>query len=280
VSNIRMMMVNRWDDAELSVVTGAAVPALPLTYSQTYGRSKTSAITPDNGVSAVMFNLDALTLVNGLVLYRHWLSNSATWRVELFEGPNCSGGLLFDSGFIDAIPTKTLGELDWLVDPLVSSAFDTWPFKFSQLWFSETFALSGRITLQDANSRDGVHEFDRVYLGQAFRPSVNFSWGTEFAWQTTASQKQSAAGSVFATAKPKTRQLAFSMDYVPESERPHLSAAIQHAGLSRDWFISLYPEAGGIKEIEHAMAAKFTSLPPLTNTFYNNYTAKFVVREA
>lgn len=280
MSNVRMLMKNLWDECTLSVTTGSAIPSLPLTNSQKYGRSLTAGITPASGVSVVMFNLDALTLVNGLVLYRHWLSNGATWRVELFEGPNCSGGLLFDSGVMDAIPTKALGELDWLVDPLVSSAFDTWPFKFSQLWFGETFALSGRITIQDENSRDAIHEFDRVYLGQAFQPSVNFSWGTEFAWQTTAAQKQSAAGSVFAAAKPKTRQLAFSMDYVPESERPHLSAAIQHVGLSRDWFISLYPEAGGIKEIEHAMAAKFTSLPPLTNTFYNNYTAKFVVREA
>lgn len=275
-----MMMVNRWDECALSVTTGNVIPSLPLSHSQTYGRSRTSGITPDSGVSVVMFNLPGLRLVNGLVLYRHWMSNGAKWRVELFEGADCSGALLYDSQLQDAIPTKTLGELDWLVDPLVASAFDTWPFRFSQLWFGETFALSGRITLQDDHSRDGIHEFDRVYLGQAFQPSVNFSWNSEFAWQTTAQQKVTSAGSVFATSKPLSRQLAMSLDYVPESERPHLSAAFQHVGLTKDWFISLYPQDGGTKEIEHAMAAKFTALPPLTNNFYNNYTAKFVVREA
>jgi hypothetical protein len=281
VSNVRMLMTNRWDDAVLSVSAGTPIPTLPVTHSQVYGRSKTAGITPDEeGASSVSFNLPELTLLNGLVLYRHWLSNGAKWRLELFESTECTGLKLFDSGFLDAIQTKTLGELNWLVDPLVSSAFDIWPFRFSQLWFNETFALSGRITLQDTNSKDGIHEFDRVYLGKAFQPSVNFNWGSEFAWQTTTQQKLTAAGSVFAVDKPKTRQLAFSLDFVPDIERPHLSAAIQHVGLNRDWFLSLYPEDGGTKEIEHAMAAKFTAIPSLSNTFFNNYTAKFVVREA
>jgi hypothetical protein len=276
-----MLMTNRWDGAQLSVSAGTPIPTLPVTHSQVYGRSKTSGITPDEeGVSVISFNLPELTLLNGLVLYRHWLSNGAKWRLELFEGTECTGTKLYDSGLLDAIQTKTLGELNWLVDPLVSSAFDEWPFKFSQLWFGETFALSGRITLQDVDARDGIHEFDRVYLGIAFEPSVNFSYASEFAWQTATQQKLTAAGSVFAVDKPKTRQLAFSLDYVPDIERPHLSAAIQHVGLNRDWFISLYPEDGGTKEIEHAMAAKFTAIPPLSNTFFNNYTAKFVVREA
>lgn len=281
MSNVRMLLKNKWDEAELTLVTGAAIPTLPLSHSQLYGRSLTTGITPDEmGVSVIEFNLPELTLLSGFVLYRHWLSNGAKWRIELFESLNCEGEQLLDSGLVDAVPTKTLGELDWLVDPLVASAFDNWPFKYSQLWFAETFAFSGRLTLQDGYARDGIHEFDRIYMGVAFQPSVNFSWGSEFAWQTTAQQKETAAGSVFAAAKPKTRQLAFSLDYIAETERPHLSAAFQYVGLSKDWFISMYPEAGGIKEIEHAMAAKFTSLPALINSAFNNYTTKYVVREA
>lgn len=281
MNKVRLLLKNKWDEAELVAVTGTEISTLPLTHSQLYGRSLTAGITPDeSGVSAIEFNLPELTLLSGFVLYRHWLSNSAKWRLELFDGLNCSGIQLFDSGLIDAIPTKTLGELDWLVDPLVASAFDTWPFKFSQLWFSDVFAFSGRMTLQDEYGRDGIHEFDRIYMGVTFQPSFNFSWGSEFAWQTTAKQKETAAGSVFAAAKPKTRQLAFSLDYILESERPHLSAAFQDVGISKDWFISLYPELGGIKEIEHAMAAKFTALPALINSAFNNYTIKYVVREA
>lgn len=281
MSNVRMLLKNKWDEAQLTVVKGTEISTLPLAHSQLYGRSLTAGITPDEtGVSVIEFNLPELTLLSGFVLYRHWLSNGAKWRLELFDGLNCSGIQLFDSELIDAIPTKTLGELDWLVDPLVASAFDSWPFKFSQLWFSDVFAFSGRLTLHDEYARDGIHEFDRIYMGVTFQPSVNFSWGGEFAWQTTATQKETAAGSVFAAKKPKTRQLAFSLDYIVESERPHLSAAFQDVGISEDWFISLYPELGGIKEIEHAMAAKFTSLPALINSAFNNYTTKYVVREA
>lgn len=281
MSNVRMLLKNKWDEAELNLLTGTSISTLPLSNSQQYARSLTAAITPDEtGASVIIFNLTELTLLNGFVVYRHWLSNAAQWKLELFDSINCTGIQLLDSGLMDVVPTKTLGELDWLVDPLVASAFDAWPFKFSQHWFADVFALSGRLTLKDENARDGIHEFDRIYMGVAFQPSVNFSWGSEFVWQTTAKQKETAAGSVFAAVKPKTRQLAFSLDYLVESERPHLSAAFQYVGLSKDWFISLYPEAGGRKEIEHAMAAKFTSLPSIINTAYNNYTTKYVVREA
>ncbi len=276
-----MLMKNLWDSASASVTTGDAVSTLPLVHSQRYGRSLTTGITPnETGLSVIEFNLAELSLVNGLVLYRHWLSNGAQWRLQLFEDLNCSGTELFDSGLVDAVPTKALGELNWLVDPLVSSAFDNWPFKFSQFWFDDCFAFSGRITLQDTEARDGIHEFDRVYLGRAFQPKVNFNYNSEFAWQQNTQQKQTAAGSVYAVDKPMTRQFSFQLSWIDELERPHISAAIQSAGLHKDWFISLYPQAGGLKEIEHAMSCKLSQLPVLSNPHYNNYTATYAVKEA
>ncbi|MDZ7870792.1 MAG: hypothetical protein U5L02_16600 [Rheinheimera sp.] len=282
MSNIRMLMKNLWDDAAVSVTTGALVPTLPLTSSQVYGRSLTAGITPDGtGKSAVQFNLDGFFLVDGLVIYRHWLSSGALWRLELFDGINCAGNKVYDSGEIEAVQTKNLGELMWLADPLVATIFETWPFKFSQLWLAEPlYAHSGRITLIDTLSRDGIHEFDRVYLGHSIQPGVNFNWGAEHAWQSNEQPKRSAGGSVFAAEKQRLRQFSFELAYLVEEERPHVSEGIKHVGLSRDWFISLYPGNGGQKEIEYAMACKFQSLPPLAGSAFNNYQTRISVQEA
>ena len=281
MQKLRMLVKNLWDEATLTVVTGESVPSLPLTNSQTYGRSKTAAITPDeNGVSVLCFDCAELTIASGLVLYRHWLSNIAQWRLELFDSPGQAGNCVFDSDLAECTPTKTLGELDWLVDPLVSSVFDNWPHKYSQLWFTPVFFQSGRITLLDTEAREGIHEFDRIYLGQVFTPTFNFSYGHSLQWQSTEKQRKTSAGSVFATKRPQARQLSFNLDYITETERPHLSAAIRSVGLSQDFFISMFPEQGGLKEIEYAMACKFTANPALTGNFYNNYTAPFAVQEA
>lgn len=281
MQKLRMLVKNLWDDTALSVASGDSVPSLPLSNSQTYGRSKTAAITPDeHGVSAINFDCPELVLASGLVLYRHWLSNIATWRLELFDEPGQTGNCVYDSNFNECTPTKNLGELDWLVDPLVSSVFDNWPHKYSQLWFAPVFFQSGRITLNDNAARDGIHEFDRIYLGQVFTPTFNFSYGHQHQWQSAEQQRKTAAGSVFAAQRPQSRTLSFNLDYITEAERPHLSDAIRSVGISKDFFISMFPDLGGQKEIEYAMACKFTANPALTGNFYNNYTAPCAVQEA
>lgn len=281
MQKLRMLVKNLWDDATLTVGTGELVPTLPLEHSQTYGRSKTAAITPDEtGQSTVCFDCPELTIASGLVLYRHWLSNIATWRLELFDEPGQGGSCVFDSGVVECTPTKTLGELDWLVDPLVSSVFDKWPHKYSQLWFAEVFFQSGRITLQDTEARDGLHEFDRIYLGRVFTPKFNFSYGHSHQWLSGEAQRKTAAGSTFASQRAQFRQFNFSLDYIADNERGHLSDAIRSVGIAKDFFISLFPEQNGQKEIEYAMACKFTSNPALTGTFFNNYTAPMAVQEA
>lgn len=280
MNRLRMLIHNIWDECTAQVALGTEAPLLPITNTQTYGRSKTAAITPVDGVSVITFNCPELTLTSGLVLYRHFLSNLATWRLELFDEPDLGGGLVYDSGTLDCVPTKTLGDLDWLVDPLVASAFDTWPFKFSQLWFDGIWHQSGRITITDAEPRDGVHEFDRIYLGRVFEPRFNFSYGHEHAWQSSSPTRRTAAGSQFAALRPLSRQFAFSLDYLNELERPRLSAAIQRAGLARDFFISMFPDWGGQKEIDYAMSAKFADLPPLIGSHHNNFLSKLTVKEA
>lgn len=281
MKKLRMLVKNLWDDATLTVATGEPVPTLPLEHSQTYGRSKTAAVVPDEaGTSVTAFDCPELTLASGLVLYRHWLSNIAQWRLELFDEPGQAGNCVFDSALVECTPTKTLGEIDWLVDPLVSSVFDNWPHKYSQLWFEAVFFQSGRITIVDTEARDGMHEFDRIYLGQVFSPTFNFSYGHQHQWLSSEAQRKTSAGSTFATARQRYRQLTFSLDYLSEQERPHLSNAIAQVGIAKDWFISMFPEQAGQKEIEYAMACKFNTTPAMTGTFFNNYTAPITVQEA
>jgi len=279
--NLRMIINNQWDTTTLSAAIGTVIPTLPLSHSQTYGRSKTAAITPDaNHQSQINFNLEQLALVSGLVMYRHWFSVGATWRIELFDSENQTGNKVFDSLEQEMTPTKTLGELDWLTDNLVSSALDNWPYQFSQLWFEPVFAFSGRLTLTDDNSRDGLHEFDRVYLGNTIQPEFNFDYGHQHIWTTTGTQKNTAGGSVYGVEKTASRQFSFNLSHIREEERPHFSEAIRKVLLDKDWFISMFPEQGGIKELEYAMACIFTSLPPISGNFHHNYVIPVNVKEA
>lgn len=280
MSNLRLLIKNLWDECQLSVLTGTPVSSLPLAHSQYYGRSKTAAIVPAAHQSVLGFNHPDLVMASGMVLYRHWLSNIAQWRLELFDEPNYAGTCVYDSGLQECVLTKSLGELDWLVDPLVTGVFDDWPHRYSQLWFDEVFFQSGRITLVDSDARDGLHEFDRLYLGAAFTPKFNFSYGFEHQWISAEAQRKTAAGSTFSPHRPQRRQLSFDLEFLTGHERARLSSAIRAVGISKDFFVSLYPNAGGQKEVEYAMACFLTEAPGLIGEYFDNYAASLTLQEA
>lgn len=277
---IRVLINNLWDSATLTVAVGTEIPTLPISHTQQYGRSKTAVIVPNlAGVSVINFNLQGLSLASGLVPYRHFLSNVSTWQLELFDEQDQTGNMVYDSGLIECVQTKTLGELDWLVDPLVASTLDNWPYKFSQHWFDGVFFQSGRITIVDPESTR--HEFDRIYLGTVIQPKVNFSYDHSHKWVSKEKHVETVGGSAFAAQKEKRRKLTFDLMWIDELERPAFSEANREVGISKDWFISLFPEEGGQKEIEYAMACKYLdSAPAITATDYNMYSIPITVREA
>jgi hypothetical protein len=276
-----MLINNLWDTATVTVSVGSVIPTLPIANTQRKGRAYTAAIVPNiSNTTVIDFTLPNFALASGLVLNRHWLSNASEVRFELFNEDDQTGEQVIDTGFVQAVQLKTLAEMNWFVDPLVASPFDTWPHKFTNIWFERTFFKSGRITIVDANARDGLHEIDRIFLGDVFQPKVNFSYGNDFSYQSTETQKQAVSGSFFGTQREKYREQEFTLAWVSESERPRLADALRDAGTSLDWFVSLYPEAGGQKEIEYAMACTFKVPPTVNHDFYNNYRTSFSVVEA
>lgn len=278
--NLRMLINNLWDTSTLSLATGTQIPTLPLLYSQEYGLSKNAAIQSDQGVSVIEFDLASLYYLNGIVMYRHALTNAATWQLELFDGTGQTGNLVYDSGALEHVPTKTLGEWDFLVDTLVASDLDQWPHRFSQLWFDEVFVRSGRLTLTDTEAPDGLHEFNRIYLGRAIQPTCNMSYGHNHQWTSPEKLVELAGGGAYANKKAAYRKFDFSLDHITEAEWPIFTEANQAVGLNRDWFISLYPEKGGLMELQYAMACRYLSQPVTSKPFYNNYSIPISVRES
>lgn len=278
MSNLRMLINNLWDTATAQVTTGAALPTLGLANSQEYGRSKNAAIVPVNGVSVITFDLQTYSYISGLVMYRHWLTNGALWRLELFAEGGQSGAVVYDSGTIETVPTKNFEDWRFLEDPLIASLFDEWPFRFSHIWFYEVFALSGRLTIVDADV--ALHEFNRIYLGSVLTPQYNMDYGHTHQLTNKETAVETIGGNSYVTPKSSSRQFSFNLSWISNDEWPAFAAAVQHVSTSRDWFISLYPDDGTVRELQYAMACRFTQLPPTSYTHYNNQSMPVGVKEA
>lgn len=278
MSNVRMVMINEFDAATVSQSAGVTVPTLPATNMQVYNNSRIwRSLSVENSV--LQGNFLDLKLLSAFVLWRHNLTNAATIRIQLYSEPNQGGAVVFDSTEIPAVQQITFGDWDWRIQPVVASAFDDWEVRYSQLWFNAVFARSYRITLKDPLNSLGHMDCARIYMGRHFEPSVNFSYGRQWQFGSNEQQFRTDDGSLFSRNSPKWRTSQFSLDHIDESDRAGLISAIRTVGITRDFFVSLFPGQGGQKEIENAYACKFRSYPAITNSDFNNYKAPLTVEE-
>lgn len=275
--NIRMLIVNDGDDATVNQTIGSAVPTLPIENIQLYSNSR---IFRSIDIDQVQFTYTWVQprILSGVSLWRHNMSDTATWRVELFEDVAMTT-LIKDSLAIPAIQQKTLGELEFLIDPLVSDVSDS-RFQSSDYWFDDCLVGAMRITLIDVDNPKSHIDVSRIYVGRALQPSINFSYGHSLGWLSTTKKKRTSGGTLYAKKKARPRQITFNLDWLSEADRPHFFNAINKTGDDTDWYISMYPEAGGQKEQHYAFACMFTSLPKFTATFNNNYQGSYALEEA
>lgn len=276
-NNVKMMIVNEFDGATLSLESGTIAPSLPVNNLQTYNNSRRLRTTSTDFV--LVGDFDDITLCTGIVLWRHNFTAAATLRVELFGGAGQSGDLIFDSGVIDALPQSAWTDWDWRVDPLVNSAFQDTDTQYSQIWFGEFFVRSFRISVSDTANPAGYLDLTRIYMGRHFSPSVNFSWGSQLSFGSADDQLRTDDAGLFGKDAPLWRKYTFTLQHLDESDRSEFSRAITHARRFKDWFISLYPSQGGKKELDGAFACKFVQLPPLTSEKFNAFNAQVSVEE-
>ena len=190
-----MLIVNDGDDATVNQTVGTAVATLPLSNLQLYSNSR---IFRSTDIAQVQFTYTWVQprILSGVSLWRHSMSDTSTWRVELFEDVGMTT-LIEDSLIMPAVQQKALGELEFLIDPLVSDGSDA-RFQSSDFWFNDCLVGAMRITLADTNNIKGHIDVTRIYVGRAQQPKVNFSFGHALGWLSTTKKKRTSGGTLYA----------------------------------------------------------------------------------
>jgi len=276
---IRMLLDNAINDATLTLVTGTELLFLGLDNLKKYSNSHIFRTeTTDEIVINGTFN--GLKSVSGLVMHRHNLSATAKWRVEVFSGDHQNGEVLLDTGLIDVFETKLLGDLDFGIDDLVEAINDEWEVRYKPLWFAQVVAWSFKITIQDPDNAKGYIDIARLYFGQLFEPTVNFSLGSINQVDADEELIRTKGASLHTVKKSKQfRRFSWQFKYLPIDDRAAFYDAIYQGTSANDWFVSLYPGTGGKHEHHHAMACKFKTLPPFKHNLDLNWQASVVVEE-
>ncbi|NQY62628.1 MAG: hypothetical protein HRT38_02705 [Alteromonadaceae bacterium] len=276
---IRLLLGNAINESVLTLATGTEQLLLGLDNLTRYSNSHIFRTeTLDEIVIEGRFN--GFQALSGFVMHRHNLSATAKYQLEIFSGDKQDGQVLYDTTLEDVFETKLLGALVWGIDDLVEALNDDWDIRYKALWFDPVLAWSFRLTLQDPDNIDGYIDIARLYFGEAFEPSINFSYGSQNHVDADEDLVRTKGSSLHTIIKSKQyRRLAFQFNYLSLDERTLLYDAIYQGTKSKDFFISLYPGTGGEYEHQHAMACKFKSLPVFTHDYENNWQTACVVEE-
>lgn len=280
--NVRFIMENAVDDATITDGNANILAALP---QDNLKKSQRTKVVRTSNTSDLILNFNwggAGKNLSGVGLMRHNLESTSTWRIQIYDGQNQTGSVLYDSGTIDAIPIKSLGDLDWGVDPLGASVFDGWDESnaFSTIWFTQVTGLSMKITVSDATNADGYLQASRLFAGVAATPNINVDYGLSLAWQEETQQFRSEGGSLRSDSKPQFRLMNLTMGNLMPGERSAFFESSREVGLRQDFLVSIFPELDGAQERDYTLQCKFLQMPAFIARDHDLYTTSFNLAEA
>ncbi|WP_438455300.1 hypothetical protein [Vreelandella venusta] len=269
--NMRMIIDNLHDSATLTATSAA----LPIAYTQRSGRSYVWRST-STATQVITGTLSSVQPLDGGVVYSHNLSPTAMIRWEFLA----NGSVVYDSGTVSTAYLVTPPNLRVGIDPWGLTYADALPADQTVRWPGLQFADQYRITISDPANPDGYIEIGRIVIGFAFSPVYNPAYGLSLTWQENAEQVRTEGGSLRTiTSNGQSRLLNIDLNFLESGDRTRLTTDLVKVGKQGDIFVSVYPEQGGIKELEHSFIARRENDYGHSARFYNIWQSQLSLAE-
>ena len=217
--------------------------------------------------------------IDCLAIARHNLGAAGSVRIEALM----DGQTVFDSGVIEAAMLVPAGVWRAGIDPFGDTYNARLPSEASLLtyWFTPTLADSYRITFSTSEiDKSGFFEVGRIFVGLSISPSINYDWKASLTWQEAAEHRETEAGSLRTIGRGhKRRILSFQLSWLTEEDRQVLLTNLTKVGMGADLLVSLFPEVGGLQELEHSMICRRDSPFEHTHIHYKTWQTPLTFKE-
>lgn len=270
------------DDLILAATLGASpalVSTLPAAHLKTTDRAAVARST-STASQTLTGNFTATGAVSCVVLWRHNLTDAATWKVELFTAVNQGGTKVYDSGDVDALTAPAIGY--WVA---ASPGVALEPAQYSVLYFGSVNARSFRITLDDAANPDGYVQACRLMMGAYWEPSQNPDRGPELQWLDASSQWRSGGGTLRTDPRCQYRQLTLDFSVLSLADMADLQYLIARVGLRSEVWVSVLPGWGALDssylraEVLQSFVGKLAAPNSSRERTFARYSDRLVIQE-
>ncbi len=224
MANCMIGFPNRIDAATLS--GGSWSAGLPLANLQSRVIGKV-ARTADAALPSTNFDIDLLSSksIRLFGLVNHNFSLAATYRLR---GANISdfSTTVYDSGatFLNVWPVVyPYTSLEWEDDNWWSGQYTAeqitgYMAALIVILPSGTLARYWRLEINDTTNASGYVQIGRPFIGPAWQPTVNMSYGAALGWETKTEIQEALGGAEYFQARTPFRVQRFGLDWMTQDE--------------------------------------------------------------
>lgn len=211
--------------------------------------------------------------IGGVVLNHHNLRVGDRVRIELFDSTNLSSNI-YDSGWVDAIPAKTLGELDWGIDNLGAGIEGV---DYTQVLFDPLVCESMRVSV-DAS---GISYIDicRLFAGPCpTEASIAYGYLSRLGTTRNRTEKwyRTASGSLQVEKLSEYRRLNLTVSFYTDNEYSKWDDLFRRGD---EIWISARDDARGRANSSNALLCRVTSEKPSVEVEETTFSLNVTVEE-
>jgi hypothetical protein len=273
MSNLRVVPINFWDEATLSVTTGTILSTLPVTNTQLVARDAV-ARSSNNGDLVIEghWNGEARK-VDSFFMFRH-NGHGGKVKLQLFQNADRTGEL-YNSGAVEIYQLQGL-DVDWGWSPLGFGSNDLLGLEAPYSLF-HTAAVAASFKLTFTRCTQAYWEFGRFFMGKYVEAPYNPEHGMSFGWQSNTQQKRSRGASLRTSRGERWREMRADMHYESDADRAIWRDLLGQIDTAEDVAVSIFPGAGGRPERDHVFNAQLQQHSPFTwaNPVFNESVITF-----
>lgn len=272
--------------ADIAVLTGGSWSTkLPLTnlLDRIIGRvARTTSTAPASSI--IVIDLGKSTNVRDVTLRNHNLSLAARYRVTGSAVSDFSVKT-YDSGWKDVWPeVYAWGTLEWEDDNFWSGKYTAEETQGYTTQLDHILPVAKalrywKIELSDSTNPTGYLQAGRLFIGPAWQPQLNMSYGASLAWETGTTAQAALSGAEYFDRRTPFRVQRFSIDWMDQDEAFCKAFELQRqAGIDREVLFIHDPD-----DTTHALRRRFLgrlrALSPIEYPYFNTNKAAFEVKE-
>lgn len=274
---------NRIDEATLS--NGSWTTGLPRSFLQSRIIGKV-ARTTDAALTSTKLDIDLTKAqkIQLLALRNHNLSINSKYRITA-ANDNAFATPVYASGWLDVWPVVyPYGVLEWEDDNFWTGKYSTeemtgYVTELDHILPTWCLARYWRIEINDTANLAGYIQIGRPFIGPAWQPTINMTYGESFAWETKTEVQEAISGAEYFQPRLPFRVHRFSLDWMSQDEAFSRAFEImRRAGIDKE-ILFIFDPADTVHALRRRFMGRLRTLSPIENPYINLHKSAFEAKE-